>query len=476
MKKIIFTIFSFVVLTAFSASASAVRAEGEPPIVVTFQSTPLFSEANFLPGNTVTRTITVKNNTGGAWPVYVESINESDEAGFASNIHFEIRKGANIFFDDTLRDFFDSGLVLLSTLAGGESVTYSLGATFVEEAGNELQEKQLGFDLRIGFFNGQGETPPEVPENPYDPAPEDDPEAETNSENDSGQSGPPLNPPAGQFISVSSGGGSGEGGRGEGGGSAAGNIRATTLIITNETASGIDYERGIASITWDTNLRSTTAVVYGPASTTYALDLDAPNFGYPSGTVEDATLVLNHGLTLTGLVSGTYKVRVVSRTTPGGSPTISREWTFALGEFAAGTQTAIEDSPAFGDAQISYQNQSQTADTPNDDVVEEAFPNSNLAAVTLGLPSGLFTERKCILYALFLWVLSLLVLAGHKKLILRIEKVYTKKRRILFLSGVVVAVIAVHILFSEFCALWPYIVLAVLTLLYFWVRPQNPKN
>ena len=118
----------------------------------------------------------------------------------------------------------------------------------------------------------------------------------------------------------------------------------------------------------------------------------------------------------------------------------------------------------------------QTADTPNDDVVEEAFPNSNLAAVTLGLPSGLFTERKCILYALFLWVLSLLVLAGHKKLILRIEKVYTKKRRILFLSGVVVAVIAVHILFSEFCALWPYIVLAVLTLLYFWVRPQNPKN
>ena len=44
-------------------------------INVVFQATPLFSDANIAPGDTVMRTVTVTNTSGTAQDVYVKALN-----------------------------------------------------------------------------------------------------------------------------------------------------------------------------------------------------------------------------------------------------------------------------------------------------------------------------------------------------------------------------------------------------------------
>jgi hypothetical protein len=91
-----------------------------------------------------------------------------------------------------------------------------------------------------------------------------------------------------------------------------------------------------ATITWNTNILSTSQVIYGPVPISipsippypYSLDMNAVNFGYPSGTAEDTTKVMHHSVLIAGLVPGqTYVYRVVSRASP---PTISFEHQFTV--------------------------------------------------------------------------------------------------------------------------------------------------
>ncbi len=70
------------------------------------------------------------------------------------------------------------------------------------------------------------------------------------------------------------------------------------------------------TITWTTDHPSTSRVVYDTVSHDPVVD-PAPNYGYANSTVEDATLVTEHSVTVTGLSSGTtYYLRPVSHGSP----------------------------------------------------------------------------------------------------------------------------------------------------------------
>ncbi|MEK7165588.1 MAG: hypothetical protein AAB874_02145 [Patescibacteria group bacterium] len=191
----------------------------------------------------------------------------------------------NVLYDDTLSNFFNAGEVVLTNLSANTDTTYDFTVGFDSAANNNYQEKNLGFDLLIGF-EGQG-----------------------GEQTDDGQ------------FSVSSGSSSSLalGGGGSGGG-------YQGLLISNDGSPLVSGNDVI--ITWNTSYYSTSQVIFGPESgAPYNLNIASPNFGYASSSPDFLSKVINHSVTLYGLPPGNYLYRVVSHASP---PTISFEHSFVI--------------------------------------------------------------------------------------------------------------------------------------------------
>lgn len=270
-----------------------------PNLVVNFESEPLFSEVNFLPGNEVVRTVEVTNNSDSEQNIIIEAINSIDESGLGDELNVVIWEDDGELYNDTLSEFLRNGEVSLTSLASGNSEVYSFGITFNGDADNDTQESSLGFDLCVGFEGGDSNCGNTVIGEEEDTV-----------------------------------GGSGSGGGttipGTGGGGGGGPTNWESLHIEGESVADTDLNSGTALIEWETNLLSTSQVVYGLESAgPYSLNptID-PYFGYPLGTIENTTKVTSHSVQLTGLVPNqTYIYRVVSRASP---PTIGFEQSLIL--------------------------------------------------------------------------------------------------------------------------------------------------
>lgn len=299
----------------FGSFAGSALAGAVTPLVVQFQNNPLFSEANFLPGSEVVRTVGVTNNSDTSQAVMVEAINVVDTGGLGDKLNLLIQEGGVTKYSGTLGQFLRAGEVALSPLATGVGTTYSFTVTFDSGANNDTQNTTLGFDLCVGFSGG-------------------DKRCGNTTVVDGGTGTGDTN--------TGTGGGGGTGGvtsgsngpnYGMGGGNGLLNPTAS-LIIFNEKASQItggdgSQSTGTALITWETNLPATSWVVYGPNTTTYAFNINNfPAFSYPVYTSENMTQVTYHAVLLTGLTPGrTYSYRVASRIT---SPTVSSEHQFTV--------------------------------------------------------------------------------------------------------------------------------------------------
>jgi len=130
---------------------------------VIFENTPLFSEANFLPGDAVERFVQVTNNSGTGLDIAVQSSNISDPNHLGDQIELIIKEGSTELFSGTLSDFFNSSenpdAKFLSPLPDGNSTQYDFFATFKPETGNAYQEDSLIFDLTFGSIGESGEPP-----------------------------------------------------------------------------------------------------------------------------------------------------------------------------------------------------------------------------------------------------------------------------------------------------------------------------
>lgn len=118
-------------------------------------STPLFNEGGWLPGTHQTQYLRITNNSGtNAWvAIDAESYSETNAVGQV--ISLEIRRGSAsgpvIYSVPNLHVFNADGYFTFDTLSTGQTTDYFVTASMLPSAGNQYQNSQVGFDLRLGL-------------------------------------------------------------------------------------------------------------------------------------------------------------------------------------------------------------------------------------------------------------------------------------------------------------------------------------
>ncbi|MFH1657486.1 MAG: fibronectin type III domain-containing protein [bacterium] len=297
------TILTAGLLTVSLLMAGNVSAQSS--LVVEFENTPLFGNADIKPGDSEIRWIKVTDNSGAMRTIAIEAINfpgfpdinsvPSDDLSRALLIAIRLKGGADLYGGSagakTLFEFYQIGEISLSDINNGVTEEYEVEIDFPIEKGNEWQGKTTGFDLLVGL-KGKEEGEPIEPTEPTEPP-----------------------------------GGEGGGGGGGGGG---GLPRGLTILDPIRVDIGEDCS---VNIYWLTNYFSTTQVVYGAEDENHILDLNdnsgtPPTYGYAHTTPEQDVnpKVTYHQMTLTELEPGTtYYYRSISRASP---PTISKNYSF----------------------------------------------------------------------------------------------------------------------------------------------------
>ncbi|MFA5095305.1 MAG: fibronectin type III domain-containing protein [Candidatus Paceibacterota bacterium] len=414
MNKIFKKLIYLTIITAIFASFCG-QANAEVP-TVQFETAPLFGEASFAPGASVSRFVILNNKTSVPHSVITRALNVVNDDGLGDVVHIKIKQGENILYNDTFSNFFNKSEVILSQVPAGESTTFDFVATFDNESGNEYQNKSMSFNLQVGFEGDETTTD--------------------------------------ETTSIS---GSSHGSRGGG--------STIILIVFNEQALNLTNVEGTgsATITWNTNKLATSQVVYGPMPGPYNLDLNATNFGYPFSNIEDPGKVMNHEMVLTGLTPGvTYLYRVVSRASP---PTVSVEHQFTMPLLAQaglvlGASTENNNGSGLG-------NSSEGAVLGESTTVAEETPNldNNLATAIVSGWGDILSI--CTLIAL----LVLLVIYLIWRLWLRkkyerdlVGEEEIKNRFYLFFGSSSLLAILVLLVLNEYCPIPVFLIALVISI------------
>ncbi|MHA1482065.1 MAG: fibronectin type III domain-containing protein [Candidatus Heimdallarchaeaceae archaeon] len=456
MNKSIKTIL-ILSIAIFSAGLLFVPLAQAQNLEVVFEETPsLFSEANFLPGGSVTRWVEITNNSGETKPIAVEAINYPgfpdsssvpiDDLSRALLIVIREQGGSDLYGgsigEKTLFNFYEDGNIYLSDITTGNLKIYDFEITFPSTKENEWQEKTTGFDILIGF---QGE--------------------EGNGDDD--------------------------GDNGDGGGG--GGFLPPGLTILEESVRVASCCETSVTISWTTSYFSTSQVMYSPEGEDHTLDLtdnigDPPTYGYSYTTAEYniSPKVTAHSVEITGLTpETTYYFRCASHAS---DPSISWQYSFVTPKI--GTCSSIPEEETDGDEEgpLVWTGPGGTIPPTGGviPIVEGVTTEEKGEPIAIFLPevsSNLLADIGSIFgglgntcYPCFPWWI-ILILAIYplmeSTLDQRKDKRKAKKWFILSLGLIVLAII--FYLTNYYCvAIWVYSTLA-LSILLFW-RFIDPKG
>jgi len=299
-------------------------------LVVEFQDSPLFNEANFTPGTSIDKWIKVTNNSGNNHDIAIEAINHPNpitEFDLSRALNINIKQGLTDLYggslgNKTLFDFYSAGEILLSSSASNTTTQYNIIVSFPKELADEWQARTTNFDILIGFQGEEGQP--------------------------SGGGGGGYIPPQG-------------------------------LVIINDQVNIGGINQTTAVFEWDTSHFSTSQLIYGSDAEKHTLNLldtgnIPPKYGYEHTTAEfDVTpMVTHHRVVVSGLTPNTtYHYRAVSH----GSLAISTEKIFkTLEGIVINIETGeITQGEIAGEATSTEQvNQGQTGTT-----TEEVIPGQN---------------------------------------------------------------------------------------------------
>ncbi len=132
-------------------------AAGELILTVQFEKTPLFSEANFMPGQSVTRYIKITNNTGQNGTVLIKTTYPSDPERMGDKMTLRITEGGIELKNMSLTQFLNGVAFPLSKLDNGHDTQYDLEISFDSSAGDAYQGARLGFDISVGLEGDGGD-------------------------------------------------------------------------------------------------------------------------------------------------------------------------------------------------------------------------------------------------------------------------------------------------------------------------------
>jgi len=113
---------------------------------------PMFTESNFLPGDTVTKWAKVTNKTSENQAIVAKLSNYSDPDLMGDQFEVVIKKNGSVenLYSGSMTGFSAlTELVLNSSLAPNVEEQYDFSVTFRPQAGNPYQEKVLSFDFNI---------------------------------------------------------------------------------------------------------------------------------------------------------------------------------------------------------------------------------------------------------------------------------------------------------------------------------------
>ncbi len=279
-SKKIFIIATLTILGIGLFLFTPVLAKANGLVDVIFEQEPLFNEANFLPGQEVTRWVEVTNKNTEVQPIGIEGIDNSScsKNCLSDQLQLVINNGTTELYNASLTEFFGDGEIPLSDLGPGNTIRYYLSVTFLPESNNDYQNSIVNFDFNIGTLGTES----------------------------IGEEVPP-------------------------GGGGGGGIFVPGLTISNENTTGTQETE--VTITWFTNMPATSRVIYSKEDQPRTLKLDEPfNYGYFYSTGENPSKVTFHTVTISGLEAGkVYYYRCVSH----GSLAVSKEHSFTtlvLGE------------------------------------------------------------------------------------------------------------------------------------------------
>lgn len=129
-----------------------------PNITLTYvgQPGPLFSETNIAPLDSVTKQITVANNSINTqkFALNLRNFLGTSNAKLATVLKTEISRDSNILYTSHLSDLKDSETFLENIIAG-QTYTYDIKVT-MDDVGNDYQSQEAQFDIVFGWINGGG--------------------------------------------------------------------------------------------------------------------------------------------------------------------------------------------------------------------------------------------------------------------------------------------------------------------------------
>ncbi|MDD2672663.1 MAG: fibronectin type III domain-containing protein [Syntrophales bacterium] len=422
MNKTIKTIL--ILFTAFLGfgfiSVLPINAQPADSLLIEFEQTPLFKEANFLPGNNVARQIKVTNNTGETKPIATEAINwfgfpdsgsiPADDLSRVLNIVIKEKGGSSLYGPATLFDFYKKGETYLSDIADGSYKEYEFDISFSDNSGDDWQAKGTKFDIIIGSLGPGGIT--------------------------NGTNG----------VTTDGGGGLPRG-----------------LIIYEPVS--VTPGNTSALIEWDTSYESTSQVVYASEGENYSFNLNQLNYGYPYAypDPEDTTKVKHHQVLLTGLTSGvTYYYRCISH----GSFALSTEYSFTT--LTEDSSPVVAYTPkneitagesAIGGREFSAIEQ----ELPNEEEPlnkEEPLSQNEPSSILSSLFAAMGLQNTC-------WILILLIVVLIILFFLTIKKGKIDQKKICWLLPLgAIAAFVIYCLYCPYCWLVGIIIAAVSLVVY----------
>jgi len=117
----------------------------------------MFFVTNMLPGDSVTKTLTVTNTGSGIKPLGIraEKKSRSGEEDFPTKLLLQIYDNGTKIFDSSLSGLFtqslNNGYIDFADLAPGATGHYRFDVTFDPNAGNPYQQDSVVFDLILGI-------------------------------------------------------------------------------------------------------------------------------------------------------------------------------------------------------------------------------------------------------------------------------------------------------------------------------------